>query len=246
MRGTLTFSKRWDGGIKIFLIGGPAYSGTTLLTHLLNQGQVTCLHEPSFHDPKQKHQGILYLKELFPDKCFPDAPERVLSYREAFSLIKKCETIMSPQILGFKDCDWDFIEYAKICKEQGYPVIAIIRDIRDALVTPVPPWVNGEKGLNRRYRLIWKNLDIFDLWFRYEDLVRKTDIIVSRISKVLSYDFEVLKSWDPKMVNRHMLWGKRHLLLKNGYISKSRIGIWKTSGIKFSNESHKTAKMMGY
>jgi len=230
----------------LFLIGGPAYSGTTLLTHLLNQGRFTCLHEPDFHNPQKSHKGMLYLKELFPNKGFPDIPRRELTYREAVSLIQECEMIISPQNLGFKTCDWPFIEYSKFYKELGYPVIAIIRDIRDALVTTVPPWVNGEEGLNRRYRLIWRNLELFDLWFRYEDLVMDTEEIIKKISKVLSYDFKVLQTWDPKTVNRHMLWERRHHLLKDGYISKSRIGIWKTSNKECSKESHETALMMGY
>jgi hypothetical protein len=230
----------------MFLIGGPAYSGTTLLTHLLNQDRVTCLDEPDFHNLKQSHQGMLYLKDLFPDKSFPGIPSRELTYREAVSLIQECEMIISPQNLGFKTCDWPFIEYAKIYKELGYPVIAIIRDIRDALVTPVPPWVKGEEGLNRRYRLIWRNLELFDLWFKYEDLVMDTEEVIKRISRVLSYDFKVLQAWDPNSVVRHTLWEKRHHLLKVGHISKSRIGIWKISKKNFSKESHETALMMGY
>lgn len=230
----------------MFLIGGPAYSGTTLLTHLLNQGRVTCLHEPDFHNPKKSHKGMLYLKELFPNKKFPEIPKKELTDKEAVILIQKLEKVISPQNLGFKTCDWPFIEYAKIYKELGYPVIAIIRDIRDALVTPVPPWVNGEEGLNRRYRLIWNNMDLFDLWFRYEDLVMNTEEIINKISKVLSNEFKVLKTWNPNTVNPHVLWEKRHHLLKDGYISKSRIGIWKTSKKNFSKESHETAKMMGY
>jgi len=230
----------------MFLIGGPAYSGTSLLTHLLNQGRVTCLHEPDFHDPKKSHKGLLYLKELFPDKNFPKIPEKVLDYREAVGLIREYEELIRPQTLGLKTCNWTFIDYAMIYKELGYPVITIIRDIRDALVTPLPPWVNGEGGLNRRYRLIWNNLDLFDLWFKYEDLVMKTEEIISEISKVLSYDFRVLKRWDPITVNRHMLWEKRYHLLKFGYVSKSRIGIWKNSGKTFSKVTHETARVMGY
>ena len=230
----------------MFLIGGPAYSGTTLLTHLLNQGRVTCLDEPDFHNPEQSHRGVPYLKELFPDTSFPEIPERELTYRAAVGLIQECEKCISPQNLGFKTCNEQFIEYTKIYKELGYPVIAIIRDIRDALVTPLPPWVNGEGGLNKDYRLVWKHIDMFDLWFRYEDLVMKTEQIIKEISKVLSYDFKILKEWNPETVSWHMLWEKRHHLLKSGRISKSRIGIWRTSGKTFSEESHETAKMMGY
>jgi hypothetical protein len=43
---------------------------------------------------------------------------------------------------GHQTANWIFIEYAKIYKQAGYPVIAIIRDIRDALAgAPLPDWV---------------------------------------------------------------------------------------------------------
>ena len=58
----------------MFLVGGPAFSGTTLLAHLLNQGDLVCLDEPDFHDPAQSHRGIPLLRTLFPDRSFPDPP----------------------------------------------------------------------------------------------------------------------------------------------------------------------------
>jgi hypothetical protein len=114
----------------IFLIGGPAFSGTTLLAHLLNQGSLLCLDEPDFHNPAQSHRGIPFLKELFPDKRFPERPQSALVYPEAVELIRECERVISPINLGMKTCDWIFMEYATIYKQSGYPVIAIVRDNR--------------------------------------------------------------------------------------------------------------------
>jgi len=230
----------------MFLVGGPAFSGTTLLAHLLNQGKVVCLDEPDFHNPEQAHRGIPFLEKLFPDRYFPKQPEKALTYKEAFELIQKCEKAIEPYNLGIKACNWTFIEYAKIYKRSGYPVIAIIRDIRDALMRPLPIWVNGEKGLNNRYRLIWKNLKMFDLWLRYEDLVLNPHEVIAKISKVLSYNFKVLYAWDANNIHPMMFKSDRHELLKIGAISKTRVGFWKNSGKIFSRETRKTAKMMGY
>ena len=58
----------------MFLVGGPAFSGTTLLALLVSRGDLLCLDEPDFHDPKQSHRGIPYLQELFPDRLFPEPP----------------------------------------------------------------------------------------------------------------------------------------------------------------------------
>ena len=52
----------------MFLIGGPAYCGTTLLTLMLNQDGVTCLNEPDFHNPEQSHNGLPVLQQLYPGK----------------------------------------------------------------------------------------------------------------------------------------------------------------------------------
>jgi hypothetical protein len=229
----------------MFLIGGPAFSGTTLLALLLNQGHILCLDEPDFHNPAQSYRGIPFLKGLFPKRNFPERPVEALSYAEAVCLIRECEKVISPYKLGMKTCDWTFLAYAKIYKSLGYPVIAIVRDIRDALVRPLPEWLTEAK-LNQRYRLVWDNVNMFDLWLRYEDLVMNTEEVIHKISKLLSYDFKVLHQWNPDSVHRTMFKLDRHDMLNNGTISKNRVGIWKTSDQKFSSNALLTAKMMGY
>ena len=140
----------------MFLIGGTAFSGKTLLAHLLNQGDVVCLDEPDFHNPAQRHRGIPFLSSLFSDKVLPAPPERELTYREAVTFIERCEDAIRPCTLGMKTAGWVFVEYAKIYRESGYPVIAVIRDIRDVLAeAPLPEWVGGEAGLNAEFRTVW-------------------------------------------------------------------------------------------
>lgn len=229
----------------MFLIGGPAFSGTTLLAHLLNQGRILCLDEPDFHNPRQSHRGIPFLQQLFPGKQFPRRPEMELTYHEAVSLIRECEAAISPYNLGCKTCNQVFANYANLYHALGYPVIAIIRDIRDALVRPLPEWMD-EKKLNQIYRLIWDNLGLCNLWVRYEELVAKPEKVMAKISEVLDYDLAVRHRWEAGSIHGPMLKLDRHELLKSGMISESRVGIWKTSGKVFSHETRQTAKIMGY
>ena len=231
--------------VALFLVGGPAFSGTTLLAHLLNQRDVLCLDEPDFHNPQQSHRGIPFLRKLFPNKSFPERPEKALTFSEAVDLIRECEKVISPCDLGIKTCNRIFIEYAKIYKSLKYPVIAIVRDIRDSLVGSLPEWVT-EQSLNRSHRLVWENLKMYDLWLRYEDLVMDPHQAVADISRVLSRDLEVRTNWDVESVHRPMFKSDRHELLRAGTISRARVGIWRDSGKAFSDETHKTAKMMGY
>jgi hypothetical protein len=231
----------------MFLIGGPAFSGKTLLAHLLNQGQIICLDEPDFHNPQQSHRGIPFLEDLFPGKHFPDRPEETLTYVEAVDLIQECEKVISPYNLGIKTANWVFVEYAKIFNRLGFPVIALVRDIRDVLAEgPLPEWVGGEEGLDDMYGLIWRSLKMFDLWLRYEDLVTDTEETIGKISKLLSCDLKVFYRWNGDSVHRTMLKLDRHDMLKSGTLSKSRVSIWKTSNREFSSNIWKTAKMMGY
>jgi hypothetical protein len=229
----------------MFLIGGPAFSGTTLLAHLLNQGRIICLDEPDFHNPRQSHRAIPFLQQLFPGKQFPRRPERELTYHEAINLIRECEAAISSYNLGFKTCNQIFIDYARFHQNLGYPVIAMIRDIRDALIRPLPPWMNEEK-LNHAYRLVWDNLNLCDLWIRYEDLISNPEKAMAKISALLDYNLEVRRHWEARSVHGPMLKLDRHELLKSGMISESRVGIWKTSGKVFSDETCQTAKLMGY
>src|SRR5262249_49338447 len=147
----------------MFLVGGPAFSGTTLLTLQLNQGNLVCLDEPDFHHPERSERGIGFLKNVFPEKTFPQQGAKALTYQQAMQTIREYERTISPLSLGVKECDWYFLDYAKVYKASGYPVIAIVRDIRDALVRPLPDWLTESK-LNERYRRVWENLDMFDLW----------------------------------------------------------------------------------
>jgi hypothetical protein len=229
----------------VFLIGGPAFSGTTLLALLLNQGDIVCLDEPDFHNPEQSHRGIPFLNRLFPDKSFPERPTETLSYEKAVHLIGECERSISPCRLGIKTCGQLFLAYAKVYKPSGYPVIALVRDIRDALARPLPDWLTEEK-LNKGYRLVWDNLDMFDLWLRYEDLVSDPAATMAKISKVLGHRLDALSTWDPEKIHSPMLKLDRHDLLKSGSISASRVHVWRTSGKTFSEETHHTARLMGY
>lgn len=229
----------------MFLVGGPAFSGTTLLTLLLNQGNLVCLDEPDLHNPEQSHRGIPFLQSLYPNNTFPPQPSRPLPYAEAVDLLAACERVIHPHRLGMKTCDQLFISYAEIMKTRHLPVIAIVRDIRDALVRPLPPWLN-EAQLNQAYRLIWNHLRMFDLWFRYEDLVTETDRVMGNISGVLEHPLSGLQQWGKEAVHYPMLKLDRHELLASGAISRERIGIWRTSGASFSPETLETAEMMGY
>lgn len=229
----------------MFLVGGPPFSGTTLLAFLLNQGNLICLDEPDFHNPRQSHRGIPFLKRSFPDKVFPDDPSRSLTVEESIRLTEKCERSLSPKNLGVKTCNALFIEHAKIYRQAQYPVIAIVRDIRDALVTPLPEWLTEPK-VNRQYRMIWDHRELFDVWIRYEDLITRTQSAMNELSRILSCTLQVPEEWDSKTVPGPMLKLPRHHLLKSGRISKDRTGIWKSSGKIFSDETHQTAQMMGY
>lgn len=229
----------------MFLIGGPPFSGTTLVAFLLNQGNLVCLDEPDFHNPQQSHRGIPFLKQLFPGVTFPEDPHRLLTYEETVSLIEECERVLSPINLGIKTCNEVFMGHARIYKKFGYPVLAIIRDIRDALVSPLPDWLTETK-MSQMYRMIWENLSMFDLLVRYEDFVRFPEKTMEQISVVLKSPLEIRQRWDPGMVPGPMLKLQRHDQLKRGTISKERIGIWKNCGKTFLEETHRTAKIMGY
>jgi hypothetical protein len=81
---------------------------------------------------------------------------------------------------------------------------------------------------------------------RYEDLITDPETTMKRISRVLSYEFKFFHEWNAKNLHWPMLKHERHELLKSGRISGERIGIWKSSGIVFSQKTYETAHMMGY
>jgi hypothetical protein len=229
----------------VFLIGGPAFSGTTLLALLLNRGGVVCLDEPDFHNPAQSHRGTPFLRELFPDRSFPPAPTRRLSWEEATDLVEECEAAIRPRQLGIKTCDRPFVGHAEVYRRRGYPVVCIVRDIRDALVRDLPDWLTEER-LNERYRLIWNRTEIADLVIRYEDLVSDPENVLARVFRALGETSLPRLEWTPEEVHHPMLKLDRHTLLRTGRISSERIGIWRTSGRSFTAETHETARTMGY
>lgn len=230
----------------MFLIGGPAYSGTTLLTLLLDQEPVVCLDEPDFHNPEQSHRGLPVLAARFPGRVLPQRPPGILSYARAVDLMEQCERAIHPRVFGMKTCNRTFLEYAEIYRARGLRVVAIVRDIRDALVRrPMPPWID-ETRLNAAYRAIWAARERFDLWIRYEDLVAAPAEVMPRVTGALGLDLPVRERWHPTAVPRQMLKHERHHLLCSGAISRSRVGLWRTAGVPVSEESTATAVLMGY
>lgn len=101
------------------------------------------------------------------------------------------------------------------------------------------------KSLNHLYRLIWDNLNICDLWVRYEELVSNPEEVMVKISERLGCPLEVRHHWNTEDIHGPMFKLDRHKLLRSGTISKNRVGIWNTARKVFSNETHQTAKMMG-
>lgn len=230
----------------MFLLGGTAFSGKTLLAHLLNQGQVVCLDEPDFHNVQQRHRGIAFLRTLFPDKVFPDHPGRDLTYVEAVTLLERCEEVLRPSTLGMKTAGRTFVEYAKIFRASKYPVIGMIRDIRDVLAEgPLPEWID-ERQLNEGFRMIWTNLQLCDLWIRYEDFVMNPDSTLAKISGLIEHDLKPVANWSAASVHGTMFKLDRHDMLRTERISPERVGIWRSSGRTFSDDTVKTAAMMGY
>ena len=229
----------------MFLSGGPAFCGTTLLALLLNQKNVVCLDEPDFHNPQQNHRGIPFLKRLFPSVPFPEPFKHHVSFEEAVQQIEECEKAIGSCNLGIKTCNAMFLQYATIYKKKGYPVICLFRDIRDVLVTPLPDWIS-ENSLNAHFRSIWNSKHLFDFWFRYEDLVEDPGPLLERISRILGVPLQVLRCWNAEEVHAPMLKLDRHHLLSSGSISGERTGLWKSSELRFSDASYETAEMMGY
>ena len=231
----------------MFLLGGTAFSGKTLLAHLLNQGRIVCLDEPDFHDVAQKHRGIPFLHTLFPDRKFPDQPERSLMYEEAVALLEECEKVIRPSVLGMKTAGRVFIEYAKIYRASGYPVIGVIRDIRDVLAEgPLPNWLDGEPALNSAFRNVWENIHLCDLLIRYEELVASPDSVLESIAALIGCDLTLAAGWKAESVHKTMFKLDRHDMLRAGVISRDQVGIWKGSGRTISDDTRATAAMMGY
>ena len=229
----------------MFLVGGPPFSGTTLLAHLLNQGDLVCLDEPDFHNPEQSHRGIPVLRSLFPDRSFPDPPGKPLDPDETFRFVELCDRAIPEKRLGVKTCDTVFLDLVPPYRRAGYPVIAIVRDIRDALVRDLPEWLS-EEGLVESYRRVWSEIDSFDVWLRYEELVADPGAGLAKVSPVLSRTLRTPRNWDPRSVPSEMFKLDRHDRLRGGRIEQDRVGIWRTARRGFASEAHETAALMGY
>lgn len=229
----------------MFLVGGPAFSGTTLLAHLLNQGDLVCLDEPDFHNPEQSHRGVPVLRALFPGRSFPDPPGKPLNPEETFRFIELCDRAIPHRRIGVKTCDTVFLDLVPSYRRAGYPVIAIVRDVRDALVRDLPDWVT-EQSLVKDYRKVWRQIDSFDVWLRYEELVMDPDTALAKVSPVLSRTLRAPREWDPRSVNAEMFKLDRHESLASGRIAQDRVGIWRTADRGFARVAHETAALMGY
>jgi hypothetical protein len=96
--------------------------------------------------------------------------------------------------------------------------------------------------------MIWNEIDSFDAWLRYEDLVADPDTALAKLSAVLSCTLRAPRTWDPQTVHHVTEKGiaDRHDLLMEGRISRDRVGIWRTSGRRFEAGTHETAALMGY
>ena len=228
----------------MFLVGGPAFCGKTLLAHLLTQGRVVCLDEPDFHDPVQRVRGVAMIRERAGDAELP--PEGPITHEGAVAYLEACERVLALRHLGMKTSDWTFVRYAELYAERRCPVIALVRDVRDVLTEgPLPEWVT-EDGLVERYQLIWRHRAAFDLCIRYEDLVSNPRAVFSRIAECLSVPLEVPERWPAATVSPLMMKLPKHEMLKRGEILRTQVGLWRSAPRRFSSAVRSTAAMMGY
>jgi hypothetical protein len=228
-----------------FLVGGTAFSGTTLLSLLLNRPGFVCLDEPDFQKLSQAHRGLPLLRRMFPETDFPADPDRDLTHVEAFELVLGCSEVLHPTILGFKTCNWDFVSFARLFCAAGLPVVLIVRDIRDTLASPLPPWLS-ESSLNHAYRHVWANRELACAVVRYEDLVAAPEATMSKVTDALGQPGIDRLSWEADEVPRVMMKNHRHDLLRSKSISTTRIGLWKRSSRPQSALTLETARIMGY
>lgn len=224
-----------------FLVGGPAFSGTTLLALLCTQPGMVCLDEPDFEDPAQCHRGYADLARHFPDADLPE-PRPCGDRWAAYQLVRDCAVAVRPSALGIKTCDRRFLELAEHFRRDGLPVVMIVRDIRDALARPLPPWTT-EESLNEAYRLAWAHRDRVTAWIRYEDLVREPASVLARVASALGYPGVMRTTWTADAVPGTMLKLDRHDALRRGRIVTDRLGIGRDDS---SPETSQTARMMGY
>ena len=232
-------------GLSPFLVGGPAFSGTTLLALLCNQPGMVCLDEPDFDLPDQAHRGVPVLQARVPGARLPSAPGRPLDPDETFAFVRACADAVDPIRLGMKTCNARYVDLAQRFAAAGLPIVMIVRDIRDALVRPLPAWCD-EEMLNNLYRTVWEVAEIATIAIRYEDLVRDSDAVIARVGAALGYEGVMQTQWDPADVPPEMLKLDRHEDLRMGAIVDTRVGIGDRSGATWSPATWETVTMMGY
>ena len=228
-----------------FLVGGPSFSGTTLLALLCNQAGMVCLDEPDFESPDQSHRGLPVLRRYVLSADLPSAPIGALSRRAAFNFVCRCARAAAPTSLGIKTCDWRFLEYAEHFRAAGLPVVMIVRDIRDALARPLPEWTT-EELVNKTYRAVWATRDLATTWIRYESLVADPVATMAHVGDALGYEGVMETTWNPADVPATMIKLDRHELLRCGGVSGSRVGIGARTDASVSPTTWETATMMGY
>ncbi len=232
-------------GLSPFLVGGPAFSGTTLLALLCNQPGMVCLDEPDFESPDQAHRGLPVLQERVPGAQLPAAPGRALVPDETFAFVCACADAVAPTSLGIKTCDYRFLEFAEHFRAAGLPVVMIVRDIRDVLSRPLPEWTT-EQLVNAAYRDVWETRALATLWIRYETLVADPVATMGRVGGALGYEGVMATTWDPAEVPGTMVKLDRHDLLRRGRVSASRVGVGARAPGSWSTTTWETARMMGY
>lgn len=228
-----------------FLIGGPAFSGTTLLTLLLDVDGVVCLDEPDFGKPEQEHRNIPLLRRRFPTLDFPDPARRPLTADEELAAIRTCADVLAPLSFGIKTCGPRFVEMAERFRAAGLRVAAIVRDPRDIMVRPLGFGLE-EAGLVGRCRTVWNGRELYDGWVRYEDLVSAPRPTLDLVVDALGLNVVPSLEWDPGTVSGAMLKSARHDALRTGRITDDRVGLWRRQGLLPSEAVQSLAVDMGY
>lgn len=230
-----------------FLVGGPAYSGTTLLTVLLDATEgVVCLDEPDFGKPEQVHRNIPLLRRRFPDLRFPDPPGRPLTPAEELRVVRECAEVLAPRAFGIKTCGPAFVALAELFRASGFRVAAVFRDPRDILVRDEPDPTLGTSGLLANCRVVWDARDRLDGWVRYEDLVGSPEATLRRVAELLGLDAAPAATWDPAQLTGAVFKTGRHDALGSGRIRTDRVGLWRHHDRPPSTDAHSLAWAMGY
>lgn len=105
----------------------------------------------------------------------------------------------------------------------------------------------GHPGfLNVSYRSIWAAREQFSAWIRYEDLVHRPGDTMAVVDRALGLDGEAVTTWTPADVPAAMIKHERHETLHLGQVTAERVGVWRSADRTYSDETHETARMVGY